>query len=319
MRKHLTALIVLSTTTAAIATAPTATAAAPNQIIVADQGTGDHLHGQRVSVLRQNAANWNSPSAEDWHWVPPATDPRWRGITDAKVRTQADKRRVVLVTAGAGRVAKIAWDTHEILWTSTVPAGDNAHSVELLPDGQIVVAGSAGHLRFFPAGAAQNSKPTSSEKLRGAHGVLYNDKRLWALGTTELKQYDIRKNSLAEAKPTIPVPGNGHDLALVHGTANHEMWLTNTRDVYRYDKYSGKPPQRVKGPHGGRKVKSAGNQPDGTIIQTRPHDTNTRGQCSKDFLTPTVNLFDADGGNARTKTKRGSCFYKARPVVWTYY
>ncbi|GAA0220790.1 hypothetical protein GCM10010492_18650 [Saccharothrix mutabilis subsp. mutabilis] len=37
----------------------------------------------------------------------------------------------------------------------------------------------------------------------GAHGVVYNDGRLWALGYESLRQYDIRENSLKEASPRI--------------------------------------------------------------------------------------------------------------------
>lgn len=318
MRKHFTALMVLSSAvglTAAVPAVATAQAdAEPNRIVVADQGTGDRIRGQRVSVLEQNT-NWNSQAAEVWKWVPPAV-PGWQGVTDAKVRTERNGKRVVLVSSGGGGVAKIDWDSRKPTWTARVPGSDNAHSIELLPDGQIVVAGSGGYLRFFPAGSKKYT--SSSEKLPGAHGVLYNDKRLWALGTGELRQYDIRRNSLVQAEPTIRRIGRGHDLALIHGTTEHKMWLTNTNNVYTYDKYSRQRPQQVKGPHGGRNVKSAGNQPDGTIIQTRPHDTN-KGECRHDFQTPTVDLFNADGSNHRQKTRKGSCFYKARPVVWAYY
>ncbi|MBN6039925.1 DUF6528 family protein [Amycolatopsis sp. 195334CR] len=317
MRRQLTALVVLGSAVGLLTVVPAlpaAAAAEPARIIVADQGTSPgRVKGQRVSVLEQNA-DWNSPVAEVWKWeVPERT--RWRGITDAKVRTERDGRRVVLVSSGGGNVAKIDWDSRKPIWQAQVPAGDNTHSIELLPDGQIVTAGSGGYLRFFPAGA---TKYTRTYSLPGAHGVLYNDNRLWALGYGELRQYDIRKNRLVEADPTIRRIGNGHDLALIHGTPKHEMWLTNTNNVYRYDKYSGKRPQRVTGPHGGAKVKSIGNQPDGTILLTRQPKSPT-GECPHSYQAPKVDLYDATGGEHRTKARKGSCFYKARPVVWTYY
>ncbi|CAL9490632.1 hypothetical protein SUDANB95_03209 [Actinosynnema sp. ALI-1.44] len=65
------------------------------------------------------------------------------------------------------------------------------------------------------------------------------------------------------------------------------------------------------------RVKAVGNQNDGTMVQTRPQDTN-KGQCPRNFQTPTVSMFDANGRELPSKTRKGSCFYKARPVVWEY-
>ncbi|MEV0675405.1 DUF6528 family protein [Actinosynnema sp. NPDC050436] len=258
------------------------------------------------------------------------------------MRTDAKKGRVVLVSAGSGGVAKIDRDSGEVLWSSTVPRRANAHSIELLPDGQIVVAGSGdgttgrgGALYFFPATDRKHNSHTRPIDFPGAHGVVYNDGRLWALGYGSLRQYDIRKRSLAEASPRITTfwafdekagkvtkekVGHGHDLATIHGTERHEMWITNSHHVYRFDKYkvAEQSPRRLTDGRDGRWVKSAGNRVDGTTLQTRPLETN-KGQCAAKFQTPTVSLFDGNGRELPSKTRKGSCFYKARPVVWTYY
>lgn len=343
MRKHFMAPLVLAGTVGLIAALPAvATAqdsAAVNEVIVADQGS--RVRGQKVSILKQDA-DWNSSSAEVWSWTP-GDRPGWTaGITDAKVRTDAKKRRVVLASAGSGGVAKIDRDSGEVLWSSTVPPGANAHSIELLPGGQIVVAGSGngrtgegGALYFFPATDRKSNSYTQRIKFLGAHGVVYNDGRLWALGYGSLRQYDIRKRSLVNASPTITTfwafdektgkvkkeeVGHGHDLATIHGTNQHEMWITNSDHVYRFDKYkiAERSPRRLTDGRDDRWVKSVGNQLDGTMLQTRPLETN-KGRCTKKYQTPTVSLFDGNGRELPSKTRKGSCFYKARPVVWTYY
>ncbi|MEU7528186.1 DUF6528 family protein [Saccharothrix sp. NPDC042600] len=334
MRKHVMAPLALAQIVGLVFALPAAAQeeAAGNQVVVADQGTGG-VRGQKVSILRQDA-DWNSRSAEVWSWVPPDR-PEWAGITDAKVRTDPKGRRVVLVSAGAGGVAVIGERSRKVIWSSTVPRGANAHSIELLRDGQIVVAGSGdgrtgrgGALYFFPATDRKTSRYTQKIDFLGAHGVVYNDARLWALGYGSLRQYDIRENSLKEASPRItkfwaggvsePV-GHGHDLATVHRSGSHEMWITNTHHVYRFDKYNHtKSPQRLTDSRDGVRVKAVGNQNDGTMVQTRPQDTN-KGQCPRDFQTPTVSMFDVNGRELPSKTRKGSCFYKARPVVWGYY
>lgn len=295
---------------AAALVAPAAGAeAAADQVITVDQGNRAGTGAQHVYVFAQNG-NWKSPV---WSWqAPTGSDHRWGHLDDVKVRLDSNKVPVVLVTAGNGMVGSINYRTRKLIWHAAVPTSHgtpNPHSIELLPNGGVAVADTNGYVWYFPYG----SSTPKAYKLSGAHGVLYSDGRLWAVGSSGLAQYDIHRTTLTQHGGLIGHLSGGHDLSPISGDKRHQMWVSDHNGVYTYDKYSGRGPVRVPGARSTSCVKSVGNQDDGTIVETRP------GCPPAPYLTHTVTLFDRYGNTTVHKTRPASWFYKARPVVWSYY
>jgi hypothetical protein len=281
--------------------------AAPGDLI----GAVDQVN-REVVLLDQNAPKWGKDAGVKWMWSAPQ-DEGWNNLSDVKFRTNPDRAKVVLVAASGGNVASINYATRQVIWQATIPGRSNPHSIELLPNGAVAVADSQGAIWYFPRGTKSNPK---RYPLPDAHAVLYNDGRLWALGGSQLRQYDIHPKSLKQHGDAIPgAYERGHDLAPMTNDARHRMWLSGDK-VYFFDKYA---PNSKPVPFGGvasrDHVKSFGTQDDGRIVQTwiPPKD------CGNPCGTDRVFLFNYDGNGPVQKIRPNAGFYKARPVIWTYY
>ncbi len=150
----------------------------------------------------------------------------------------------ILISSSGGGCALVDYPTGTVRWTAIVP---NAHSVELLPRGRIIVAGSVhkdgNRLALFdsslPDGEALWSTPLSS-----AHGVVWDEARksLWALGMNELRRYSLE--SWEEATPSLELEAthkvpddDGHDLQPVPGSP--DLIVTTGRSVFLFDRDRG--------------------------------------------------------------------------------
>ena len=114
-------------------------------------------------------------------------------------------------------------------------AGGNTHSVELLPDGNLVSASSTGgYLRVFSTDPAVSRPPgnvrCAEVALASAHGVAWDHRlgRLWAIGGDELVRYRYNGNRQepalqVDARFLLPNRG-GHDLFPMPGT--RRLFLT---------------------------------------------------------------------------------------------
>ncbi len=158
----------------------------------------------------------------------------------------------VIAVAGA-HSAIYAYPSGEKLWGTDNP-GDNPHSVELLPSGNLVIASSTGNtLRLFSTSAVLNGKMGKANlytdyTLTDAHGVLWDPERevLWALGSHELKAYRIGGSGLRETLEEIPemiypLPEGkywGHDLSPDY-TDTRYLYITVGACVLRFDKETG--------------------------------------------------------------------------------
>lgn len=301
--------------------------AAGNLVALVDQGpNGDRNTGQKILFMKQDA-DWSTAAAVAWTLKIPAG---WNGIADVKTRVDGQGRKLVLVAAGNGRVGSFYYPSGEQAWTGTVKDAQgcngkhNPHAIELIPEaygGGYAVADTEGYVWRFPAGKSSTS---DCRRLPTAHGVLYNDGRLWAVGYKGLAQYDIKPKSLVQFGKVVTTSGfkDGHDLSPVYGDPKHRMWVSDKLNVYRYDKYPEhnvpQKPVPVTGVLSGHRVKSVGNQFDGTVVQTRPFSDPGAG-CQKNYQTRTVRLFTQNGTVLVKKKLKASCVYKARPVIWGYY
>jgi hypothetical protein len=146
----------------------------------------------------------------------------------------------ILISSSSGGCAVVERPSGNVVWYARVP---NAHSLELLPHGRIVVASSvnANGNRLVLFDLARSDQPIWDTPLVWAHGVVWDEGRkvLWALGFRELQCYELKdwesqKPSLI-LKTAYPLPDeNGHDLQPI--PRSDDLVVTTGQHVYLFDR-----------------------------------------------------------------------------------
>jgi hypothetical protein len=148
------------------------------------------------------------------------------------------KGKVILISSSSGGFAMLNRADKKVLYYGFVP---NAHSIELLPGNIIAVAGSTAEngnsVELYKL--SQPGKAVFKDSLYSGHGVVWHkkQKRLYALGYNELRQYSLKNGkagtSLVLNKSwKIPNKG-GHDLLQV--PSEDKLLLTDTRTAWEFD------------------------------------------------------------------------------------
>ncbi|MFF1527665.1 DUF6528 family protein [Streptomyces sp. NPDC058284] len=253
---------------------------------------------KRILVLDPRRRVWDpavDPSAVRWQFSP-LGDPRyddllpresWRYPCEAKVRLHR-KRTYVLTTASFGFAAVVEYPTGRRYWGTAIGPGDdlfNPHTAELLPDGNVAVACSAGaRVRLYAASQGPRAERYAEAELKGAHGLHWDGVRevLWALGDDELVSYAVggtaalptlaRRSAVGLPVGTPGKPPGGHDLFPVAGRPGR-LWVTTSAAVFQYETASGAFVGDFAG-HGAisrKAVKTVGNDPrTGQVLTTVP-------------------------------------------------
>jgi hypothetical protein len=280
-----------------------ATGGAPpaDQVIAVEQASG------RAMVFRQ-ADDWAKPQAVTWSWQPSdspeiATSDRgaFSNISDAK---WADGGRLVIVAASGGGVAIIQVKDKKV--TFYAKPGGNTHSVELLPDGNLVSISSDGaFIRIFSTdpGVSQfpNAVVSHDYEMASGHGLVWDDagQKLWASGGSEVAAFGYNGNRQdPQLKPiaTYPTPtGYAHDLFPVpHARL---LYLTTVSHVYTFDVTTHAFTTIA---NDMSDIKSVGEHPDtGQLVMLKP---------TTSWWSNTVLFFRPN----ETRTFPGGQFYKAR-------
>jgi len=287
------------------------TSAVATRAIAVDQSSA------KVLVFDVAATDWSKDSAVVWSWGP--SDSReiasshrawFSNLSDVKY----DKTgKYVLVAASGGGVAKIRVADKAVMFYAR-PNG-NTHSVELLPDGNLVSASSTGGyldvLVTDPKASPSASKVRSkSYAFPDAHGVYWDATRklLYAAGGSAVKAFAYEGTptspSLREVKSwKLPSGQAGaHDLFPI--PSSNLLYVTNTSHVFELDRDTGLFQAYSGGPDHAH-VKAVGRNPGSPEVM---------------WLTPTESWwsdtirFDAPAG---TRTRKGARFYKARWVAPT--
>jgi hypothetical protein len=176
---------------------------------------------------------WNAATRPD---LPETMRGKFRTIAECKPVEDGDR---ILIAASSNGAAVIERKTGKVAFYATV---FNAHSIEMLPAGRVVVASS--HVPSAPGDRLivfDLSRPVQEvfhTELLWAHGVVWDPQRelLWALSDKELRAYklvDWNSGTPALAKDVIyKLPDDGgHNLSAVPGTAMlsvstaHRSWL----------------------------------------------------------------------------------------------
>lgn len=191
----------------------------------------------------------NAPLAQPlWEWYP-TPEQGWRyttqdalkeALSDARVRwSDCHRSPVVLFTGARGSVGMIAYPGGECLWEAMV--GVSPHAIELLPNGDVVVAASGGsegqkgaiHYLKLEDGTYTQSWVYG---LYGAHGVVYDPKEaiLWVSGTNDVLALTLGGEQIPDRGATIPC-GYGHDL--MQDLCDPDiLWVSPSPVVYQFSK-----------------------------------------------------------------------------------
>ncbi|MER5639494.1 DUF6528 family protein [Kitasatospora sp. NPDC002227] len=270
-------------------------------VLAADQAS------RRVILVDVNTLPWQGSGTADvrglaasrlalWSWAGPEDD-SWWAVSEAKYRRWRG-REWVLSCATGGLAVLVSFPEGRVRWAAR--PGGNPHSIELLPDGRVVVASAApGFLRLYSS-AAQYVQ----YDLAGAHGVHWDGPRelLWAVSDSALTAFRAGEGLEPVRSVPLPTPG-GHDLAAVAAHPDR-LWVTTNRHVYQYSVSSGTfSPAAGDGPG----IKSIGDdRRSGQILAVHPDRENPSPWCTS---TLTFTRPDGSGRLARTS------LYKARWLV----
>ena len=259
-------------------------------------------------------------------------------LGEAKYREGTVHGNVIAITSGS-KCGIYSYPAGKAIWT-TSSGGNNPHSIEVLPSGNIVIASSTGGtLRLFKTSALTTGNTSTANQytdytLEDAHGVLWDPtyKVLWALGRYQLKAYYVTGSGTGEklveaTQLTINLPEGhrgGHDLSPDY-TDTRYLYITVGEMVLKVDKLEHKLIANFfySSLMTARNVKGFSNNPGGNFFITgelggagRPWDNAS----FESWCTDTI-YFCVFDGKTYTKVKltsENSAFYKARAFCGAY-
>ena len=200
---------------------------------------------RRAIVIRDAVTQHNI-----WSWDPytacvPAAQQGWF-VNPSEVKPVFN-RRYILMTASGGAVALIRISDHKLMFYAN--CGQNPHSAEILPDGNIVTAESkSGEINTFVVDTVKVlGAKANTVKLGNAHNVVWDKKRSYLYATATKKEgvtalfrfkYDGNRSNPKLINQTILYTfsneSGGHDLFPVYGEED-KLWLTAASAVYKFD------------------------------------------------------------------------------------
>lgn len=246
-----------------------------------------------VAVINLDTEDPMNPNNYYWYWI---ADPvlGWKypsklgSLSDARLRwSEIHQSYVVLLASANGWVGIAEYPSGKCLW-ETNNTGSGPHAIELLPNGDVVVACSGsvrweteGCLMYYHTTDGKKYTVTSTEMLPSAHGVLWDPEYnvIWADSFSEIVAYEIIEDGSGNpilSKRTdkigaMLVSSSGHDLMTDYSDPNL-IWITTNQAVQKYDKQADKVinnytySSMLRGKH---QVKGVTSFPDGTVAYSR--------------------------------------------------
>lgn len=199
-------------------------------------GLTDQLN-KRLVVCDLAEEDWSDDKAVVWEMS------TYAGVAGIKFRDNDYWGQKVVIYCSGTKATIASYETKEVLLNITKAPG-NSHSVELLPNGVFVVAGSTGsEIRVFGAG-----KKTVSDTVAfpDAHGVLWDPTYnvLWAVGSNHLQAFRVTGTATAPKLEAVKemsyYPNQSlHDLSADYGNPD-QLLLTGSYGVVLFNKKTGK-------------------------------------------------------------------------------
>ena len=202
-------------------------------------------------LLREESAvvwEWDADEDPNCHLKPGS------GIDDAKIRySPYYEKDVVIATSSGGKAYVVDYENRTVLWETSQSNGP--HSIEMMPNGDVVVAGSggsnweaAGSLVYYPlsTGAVGRGHEYS---VPSCHGVQWDPVQevLWVLGYYGVEALVVKDGRLSPVSGlSVEFDGDvgGHDLAPVYGqpgkywvTAHKYLWLFDSVEMTLVNRY----------------------------------------------------------------------------------
>ncbi len=215
-----------------------------DMVIVCDQSVG------RVVVydLKDYKENTSLDEYEVWSFNP--NNKNCGAVSGVKYRENTVFGDVILFVASGGYAGIVTYPDKKVVWEID-DCGDNPHSIEILPDGNVVCAASSGSsIRLYYTSEVQYGELISQKDyveytLEDAHGVLWDPQHnvLWAVGGYELVAFDVVGKGLnsslefTEKRYSLPTYW-GHDLSADMNDAN-SLWISTGESVYHFNKTTG--------------------------------------------------------------------------------
>ena len=200
---------------------------------------------RRAIVIRDAVTQHNICSWDPYTACVPAAQQGWF-VNPSEVKPVFN-RRYILMTASGGAVALIRISDHKLMFYAN--CGQNPHSAEILPDGNIVTAESkSGEINTFVVDTVKVlGAKANTLKIGNAHNAVWDRKRsyLYVTGTISggvtalfrFKYNGDRTNPKLTTQTRIYTFTNesgGHDLFPVYGEED-KLWLTAASAVYKFD------------------------------------------------------------------------------------
>lgn len=170
----------------------------------------------------------------------------WTSISGVRFRySEYYEKDVVVACATYGWVGIIDYETRTVLWESTDPILSGVHSVEMLPNGDVVAGVSAdpGAVVYFAVSAGIDDPVHSIDSL-WCHGVCWDPENecLWVLEDKNVYQAFIQNVGTENAKlmrvngsgDEFDGDGAGHAFAPVAGEPG-KYWASSGRYLWKFD------------------------------------------------------------------------------------
>jgi hypothetical protein len=283
---------------------------------------------QSIRVLDTQVSDWNARAALKWSWKPTTAEgftasevSTWGGGTDVKLRESSVWGGQSLAIADNSMAAIVSYPSGAKKWAKVFTGGENVHSAELLPNGDIALAASSGNwVRVYST--SQSSAAPAQYDLPNAHAVYWDSSMnvLWAVGDTDLVALTVTgpENDLKLEKYkqyTIPLTDGqipyGHDVFPVYDNPDR-LWVPVNWRVWQFDKSTETWVDSYTGSgtlfDSGHEVKSVSTLPSGQIAYTYALNPTT------DWDTDTVSFLNPTD----TRLVTGGQIYKARPWIPGY-
>ncbi len=235
-------------------------------------------------------------------------------VSGVKYRENTVYGDVVLICSSEGYAGVVTYPEGEEVWSVSY-CGQNPHSIEILPSGDIVCASSNDkHIRLYRYGGTKDDYV--DYELDSAHGVLWDpDKQLlWALGYSRLVSYKYEDGTLT-VKKEYPLPVSGGHALSADFSDTDKLIVTTGNAVYSFSKVKRRFTRIMQS---SQSIKGYGNDPCGDTFYCYPNKGIGRKWETKyyaEWCTDTI-YYKADGEDEFTEAKSSSCaFYK----VYNFY
>jgi hypothetical protein len=191
-----------------------------------------------------------------WQWSP-SFQKGWGNVTTSQLKNAISgvkyrwsayfETNVVLFTSSRNVVGMIEYPSGKCLWKAEVKY--SPHSIELLPNGDIVVASSGGgtwedgRLTYFALNGKGQYVKTTEHMLYSAHGVAWDPENnvLWASGFHAVEAYQMTTKqgqatlSKVAGKGATIADGSGHDLIPDYSNSDI-LWVTTNKTMMQFSK-----------------------------------------------------------------------------------